>query len=929
MRTRRALLLPGLPAAAVAALLAAAPAGFAAETPRVAAVVFAPADGVGPYRYADLVAVRPGDPLTPDLLERNLRLLRATGLFAEALGQVTELPAGPGVLFTLWPHPLVAKVRVTGNFLVLERELFPMLKLRPAEPFREEVVRGDVERLLRYYEEQGYQGTTVVGEIARGDSELQVTYRIKEGKPRVVREVLVRGNSGLDAKEIDAALGIKQDTFFRSSDLQLALDRLRDLYQRRGYVDVRVESRVVEGEGTLGFLALLTNPIKGLLTVSPGGYRLVTIVVEIVEGRRYTASFRGLSVFGESDLQPLLTFQRSGFFDEEEVAAGRERILAFYQERGYYLAEVDPQADYEAGRVTYVVRENRPVAVGEVRLSGFTHFDADWVRKRLATRASAGAEPSLLRASVLERDRLRIRSWYLDAGFTRAEVPEPEIWPEAGPEGAVVIFAVREGPRSLVRYVSFGGNVALPASRLLAAARIGGGQPYRAADLQAAADRVREAYTRAGYLRCVVTARPDFSADRTSVDLRFAVDEGRLQRLGAVAVTGNARTKRHVILRELPLAPGDPFDPVAFAEGKKRLYDLGLFREVRTTLPEPVSPEAPQDLVLGVRERPTGFVGFGVGYATDERFRGFVEAGDQNLFGTGRGLRWKSKVSTIGYRHDLFYQEPWILNYRLKGQADFYLESEAEDGYDLQRRGLAFGVNREFTPRVLLNLRYRYELVDYSDVDPDITAELGPLESFNIGSVIAALEYNRRDNPVAPRSGSYHLASIEVARPLFGGDTSFTKYQLETSWYLPLRPGVEIAFGLRGGFTQLLLEAADLPLSERFFLGGDNSVRGYGYKDIGPKDADGNPLGGNAFAQGNVELRFRLYGKVRGVLFVDAGELWAGQAGLPSSGVKASVGTGLRYETLVGPIRLDWGYKLEREPGESSSRWHLTVGYPF
>jgi outer membrane protein insertion porin family len=678
-----------------------------------------------------------------------------------------------------------------------------------------------------------------------------------------------------------------------------------------------------------GLLALLTNPIKGLLTLSPGGYRLVTIVVEIVEGRRYTAFFRGLSAFRESDLQPLLTFQRSGFFDEEEVAAGRERILSFYQERGYYLAEVDPQTDYEAGRVTYVVRENRPVPVGEVRLSGFTHFDGDWVRKRLDTRASAGAEPSLLRTSQLERDRLRIRSWYLDAGFTRVEVPPPEVWPEAGPEGAVVTFAVREGPRSLVRYVSFGGNVALPAARLRAVAGIGEGQPYRAADLQAAADRVRAAYTRAGYLQCVVTARPDFSADRTSVDLRFTADEGRLQRLGSIAVTGNARTRQHVILRELSLSPGDPFDPEAFAEGKNRLYDLGLFREVRYTLPEPVSPVAPQDLVLGVRERPTGFVGFGVGYATDESFRGYVEVGEQNLFGSGRGLRWKSKVSTIGYRHDLFYQEPWILDYRLNGQADLYLESREEEGYDVQRRGLAFGVNREFTPRLLLNLRYRYELVDYSNVDPDITAELGPLESFNIGSVIAAFEYNRRDNPVSPRSGSYHLASVEVARPLFGGDTSFTKYQLETAWYLPLRPGVEIALGLRGGFTQLLLKAADLPLSERFFLGGDSSVRGYGYKDIGPKDADGNPLGGNAFAQGNVELRFRLYGKVRGVLFFDAGELWAGQAGLPSSGVRSSVGTGLRYETLVGPIRLDWGYKLGREPGESPSRWHLTVGYPF
>ena len=412
-----------------------------------------------------------------------------------------------------------------------------------------------------------------------------------------------------------------------------------------------------------------------------------------------------------------------------------------------------------------------------------------------------------------------------------------------------------------------------------------------------------------------MTVRPDFGADRASVDLRFTVDEGRLQRLGGIAVTGNGRTERRVIVRELPLSPGDPLDPEALAKGKNELYDLGLFREVRYVLPEPVSPGGPQDVVIAVRERPTGFVGFGVGYSSDERFRGFVEAGEQNLFGTGRGLRWKSKVSEIGYRHDLFYQEPWLFNYRLKGQADLYLESREETGYKVRREGLALGVNREFTPRLLLNLRYRYELVDYSDVDPDLTAELGPLENFNIGSVGLVIDYDRRDNPISPRRGSYQLASVEVARPLFGGDASFTKYQLESVWYLPLWPGAEIALGLRGGFTQLLLSAGDLPLSERFFLGGDRSVRGYGYKEIGPKDAAGNPLGGNAFALGNLELRFGLYKKLRGVLFFDAGELWADQAGLPPSGVKTAVGAGLRYETLVGPLRLDWGYKLNPEPG--------------
>ncbi|HEY5999423.1 MAG TPA: outer membrane protein assembly factor BamA, partial [bacterium] len=891
---------------------------------RVAEVAFAPTDRLGRYRFAELVAVRPGDPVVPELLERNLRLLRETGLFESVAGAIEPGPAGPRVIFTLAPYALVRSVAIKGNYLVLERDLAPAVRLRPALPFREETVRGDIGRMLRYYGEQGFEGTAITDEVERGEGEVRVVYRVAEGRARFVGRVEVRGAAGVDADEARAALGIGRYTMYRSADLQRGLERLREFYQGRGYLDVRVTGRVEATGGKLGFLSLLTSPVKGFLSLGAGGFEAVAVIVEVVEGRRYAATVRGASAISEGELRGLLTFSRSGFFDEEEVAEGRDRILARYQEKGFYLAEVDVQADYAAGTVVYTVREGRQITVGAVRLRGFTYFTEAWARERLATR-----DGQVLRVTDLETDRRRIESWYRDAGFNRAEVPTPEVWPDAGPAGADVIFAVREGPRTLVRHVSIEGAPAIRPEVLQAAVGAREGDPFNEALPRSVTDRVRTACVRQGFPGCVARVRPDFAADRTAVDLRVTLEPGRRQRLGAVVVTGNAATRRSVIVRELPLKPGDPLDPEALALGKLKLYDLGLFREVRYQLPEPVAPGEPQDLVIAVRERRTGFVGFGLGYSTDEGLRGFGEAGEQNLFGTGRGLRWKSTVSEVGYRHDLFYQEPRLFAEKYKGQADLYYEQRAEEGYDLLRRGVLLGANRELLPRLLLNLRYRYEFVAYSDVDPTLTADLGPLENINIASLAASLEHDRRDNPLLPRRGTYLLAGVEVARPLFGGDTSFAKYQFDASWYLPLGGRAELALGLRGGFTQLLLEGGDLPLSERFFLGGDTTVRGYDYKSIGAKDADGNPLGGNAFGLANAELRFTMRGKLRGVLFLDAGELWSEQANLPPSGVKPSIGTGLRYETLVGPVRLDWGYKLDREEGESASQWHLTIGYPF
>ena len=454
MKTSRGFRWPAAGAALFVALLAVAAAVRAAEVPRVAAVAFAPAERLGPYRFAELVAVRPGDPLTPELRRAQPAPAARDRPVRRGRRRADRGPGGPRVLFTLRPHPLVRDVRVKGNFLVLERDLAPMLRLRPAEPFREEIVRGDIERMLRHYEEEGYEGTTVVEEISRGAGEVRVIYRIREGRPRVVRAVLLRGNRELGEREILGAIGINRYSFLRGADLQRGLENLRDFYQRRGFLDVRVGSQIAGTEGSLAFLAVLSNPVKGLFTLRPAGYRLVAVTVDIEEGRRYEASFVGNKAFGDADLRPLLTFQRSGFFDEEEVAAGREGILAFYQRHGYYLAEVEAQADYAAGRVVYAVREDRPLVVAAVRLSGFTHFGENWVRERLETRAAGGGEARPLRAGELERDRRRIEAWYRDAGFTRVEVPAPEVWTEAGPAGAEVTSRCGRAHATLVRHIS-------------------------------------------------------------------------------------------------------------------------------------------------------------------------------------------------------------------------------------------------------------------------------------------------------------------------------------------------------------------------------------------------------------------------------------------------------------------------------------------
>jgi translocation and assembly module TamA len=192
----------------------------------------------------------------------------------------------------------------------------------------------------------------------------------------------------------------------------------------------------------------------------------------------------------------------------------------------------------------------------------------------------------------------------------------------------------------------------------------------------------------------------------------------------------------------------------------------------------------------------------------------------------------------------------------------------------------------------------------------------------------ALLSRKRADDLLFPSRGVSVTYTARASAESPVSDATLLQLRADLKWVRPAGDRSRLILRASAGALETT-NFDNLPPELRFFAGGDRSVRGYGYKGIGPKDGTGNPLGGNAFAQGNLELRFTLVGKLRGVFFFDAGELWADQAGLPPSGLKTSAGAGLRYETLVGPIRLDWGHKLSPEAGSASSRWHLTIGYPF
>jgi outer membrane protein assembly complex protein YaeT len=457
--------------------------------------------------------------------------------------------------------------------------------------------------------------------------------------------------------------------------------------------------------------------------------------------------------------------------------------------------------------------------------------------------------------------------------------------------------------------------------------------PDRAED---GARAIRRLYERIGAHSTTVsveTARED-----KAIAVTYAIIEGPQTRIGRVLVRGALLTRPSVIHQRLPFKAGEPLDPDRLLKGQSQLADLGVFERVDVEPLQP--PETPfADVEVTVRERKPWRFEFGAGYGTDEGVRGFVEVGYDNLFGTGRGLRLRQKLnvggeaSAFGARTDLIYREPWVFATKWDGEARLFWEYRQALGYDFERTGIRTQMAGDLWPEHVRGLEgslwYRFYDIRRFNINPELAASTIVEGRDRVASVGSALILDRRDAPLNPSRGSLNFMSFETAAEPFGGDVSFLKARLETAWAFSLLPPTVLSLAARVGLATPFANSQDLPIEDRFYAGGANTVRGYREQRVGPLDSNRDPIGGNALIVLNAEWRFPIWGWLGGAAFIDAGQVTSTVRELGFNQFQVGVGGGLRLNTPVGPVRLDLGYALNEIPGERRIQVYLAIGHPF
>ncbi len=883
-----------------------------------------------------LLAFRPGMALTEVAVRRTISNLHATGLFAQAevLVRAAQPPDGaePGggwvtVVVVLRSHTWVESVELAGEIGLAERTLRRELRQQPQAPFEEELVLADVAALEELLGARGFRAARVSHSVEPPEgSRRRVIYHLESGPRAGVGTVRFSGDLGpFGRPELLEALRIREGIVYDRSRILADAERLRRWWVRRGYLTATVGEPEEHYDSERGAIDL-SYPV----TAGPH------IEVEVSGAARRQLKKKGY-----------LSFLEEGY-DEAALEKSREDIETHYQKKGYFRAAVraaSQEAD-EARRLEIEIEPGPRYQLEEIRLEGNTQIPERELLPLMRTSVRRRLRPGSghLVLEELDEDLANLRSYYLLQGFTEVEVGPAAIYEDGA--SLELRVPIREGPRRRVVDLTIAGIERFDARKIHSSLPLAPGGPFHPVLLEDSINIVRAFYEDDGFRAAGVEARLDWNDEGTLVDVHLEVSEGSQVLVDRVILRGQRRTREELVRRFIKLAPGEPVSRRRLLEVERDLYRLGIFSDIDVELAPVAEITDRRDVIVRLEEGRQWRLAYGFSYHSDEGLGGLFSLTRSNIGGRGDRLQLDLRGNEVDRRFRLIYDRPSIFGTTLPITFSIFRQDEVRESFAVDELGAQISLTKDFR-RVRLGLAYEYRLVDLEEtpIDPgDLDREIRDVE---IASFIPHLFVDHRDDALDPQRGWSTSVQLEAAVPMLSADVSFLKLFVQQTHYQPLGPVGVLASSLRLGGIEPLdatgeldpgvppeLPSALVPVSERFFAGGRTTHRAYERDQLGiPGETligdDLIEVGGNGLFILNLDYRFPLFGPVGGNLFVDVGNVWADWRNLDPEDFAYGAGLGIRYASPVGPLRLEVGWKLDREPGQESPVFFLSFGNPF
>ncbi|MEO6953181.1 MAG: outer membrane protein assembly factor BamA [Polyangia bacterium] len=693
----------------------------------------------------------------------------------------------------------------------------------------------------------------------------------------------------------------------------------------------------------------------------------------------YVAGSREL---GLDKINEVLDLKKDTIYDPTKVKRNVEKVHDLYVEKGYYLAEVTSdikRIDNTHVDVYFIVDEHAKVEVRRITFLGNRALPTSELKRVMQTQE--GGWLSFLTSSgtykeeTFERDLLIITSYYYDKGYINAKLGKPVVEISNDKRYLYLTLSVDEGEQFRVGKIDFRGDLLIDKKEYYKRMTVREGDTFNRSKLVQDITHLNDLYKDAGYANVNIQPLTAIDVNTRTVDVTFEAQKGNLVYFNRIQIRGNTKTRDKVIRREMRVYEGELFNQTRLDRSKRLITQLGFFEHVELSTHAVENDPDRIDVTIEVAERATGTFQIGAGFSSVENFIGQAQVSQNNLFGRGTSLQLQAQISSIRQLFSLRYVDPYFLDTRLTFAFNVYNSLLYYPSFNRTARGgeITFGYLLGDYTRVFGT--YKLEDVQVKENANGITvggfapsSQVAPGTISNLfrsgvtSSIRLSLNYDTRDDRMFPKHGMFHSLSVEFADPIIASQSVFTRVSGFLRFYKPIWGPFIFRVNAEGGLV-ISRSPQGVPVYERYFIGGINSIRGFQLYSLGPRvntlsGVDPSAfltqfnVGGNLQLVLNTEVEFPIIAAVniRGVIFFDAGNAYnvesrycparSAVSNIPQvfspcnsyptfTNLRYSVGFGFRWQSPIGPLRFEWGIPLNRQHGENHIVFQFTIGNFF
>ena len=698
-----------------------------------------------------------------------------------------------------------------------------------------------------------------------------------------VFKVVIKGNKRIEEDAIKRIIKTKPKDMYSAKRLS---EDLKSVYGMGYFDDIRIETEDTSE-----------------------GKKIIFIVKEKPTIR--IIHFKGNKIYKDDEIKENLTIKTGSILNIYTIKSNVKIIEDLYKDKNYHNVKVSYRInllEHNQADLRFFISEGNKIFIKSIKFEGNKAY-SDRKLKKLMKSSEKGflswiTSSGDFKKEDLEQDAGKIAAFYHNNGYIKAKVGEPQI--QFKENGIYVKIKIDEGLRYKVGKIGITGDLIIPKDELLKKLKVSSGTYYDREVIRKDVINLTDLYSDKGYAYAQITPRIEENTDKLIVNLTYVIEKEKQVHFEKIIIGGNTKTRDKVIRRELRVYEQELYSGKALKRSIRNLYRLDYFEDIKVNT-QKGSTDDSMILKLNVTEKPTGSFSVGGGYSSVESVFAMGSVEQRNLFGRGQILQFQAQIGGTSTRYTISFTEPWLFDIPLTAGFDLYNWNIDYDTYDKDSFGGGLRFSYPIIDFVRAYLKYNYDDAQIKNISYYAAQSIKDLSGSNItSSVTMGLRYDSRDRIINAKKGSEHSISVEYAG--LGGNVGFTKLRAETGWYIPLfLDTTGFLHGKTGYVTKT--SGKDLPDYERFYLGGINSLRGFGWRGVHALDKDGNEIGGNKFVQFNIEYLIPLLKKTGlvGVVFYDTGDVYGNNESMNFGKLRQSAGYGFRWYSPMGPIRIENG----------------------